>query len=104
MQIEKVNLKKSEKPANDKIARRLHAKIALPGITASIYEMTPPYCGYQYVRSSASHHIPGIRETYLFGCDANGKILDYMELPGSTQGILDPDQAIRNAGYVVVRI
>jgi hypothetical protein len=40
-------------------------------------------------------------ETYIFGADAEGKVVDFSDLPGSFKGDLDHEQALRNAGYEV---
>lgn len=40
-------------------------------------------------------------ETYIFGCDSEGKDIDFMELDGSFRGGLDHRQALSNAGYEI---
>ena len=54
----------------------------------------------QYVVSSAACPYGGI-ETYIFPTDKEGNVINWSELEGSTKGIYDCDQAIRNAGYEV---
>ena len=71
-----------------------------------LYRMEPPLSGYSgegpyaYVVSSAAADF-GEPETYLFGSDESGAILDWGELPGSMKGTLDHDAPIRNAGYQI---
>ena len=40
-------------------------------------------------------------ETYIFGSDAEGNVLNWGELDGSFRGGTDHAQALRNAGYEV---
>ena len=40
-------------------------------------------------------------ETYIFGCDSEGRDIDFAELDGSFRGGLDHAQALRNAGYEI---
>jgi hypothetical protein len=41
-------------------------------------------------------------ETYIFAADAEGKILDWTELPGSFKGSLNHARALREAGFSAV--
>lgn len=41
-------------------------------------------------------------ETYIFGSDENGEVLDWGELEGSYKGGLDHERALVDAGYTVV--
>jgi len=69
---------------------------------AELYRMDPPLNGYEYVVSSAAMAMFTGPETYLFGADENGEVLDWMELDGSIRGVYDPEGAIETAGYVIV--
>ena len=40
-------------------------------------------------------------ETYIFGSDTDGNVLDWCELEGSFKGGLDHAEALRGAGYEV---
>ena len=42
-------------------------------------------------------------ETYIFPADAEGKIANWGELPGSYRGGLDHATALRGAGYEIVK-
>lgn len=48
------------------------------------------------VSASWRMHVP---ETYIFAADAMGNIVDFTDLPGSFQGALDHQAALRGAGY-----
>ena len=41
-------------------------------------------------------------ETLIFGADKNGKVLEWLELPGSFRGALDHVRALHDAGYEIV--
>lgn len=43
-------------------------------------------------------------ETYIFGANEAGKILNFLELPGSFRGDLDHEAALSNAGYKVMQL
>lgn len=70
-----------------------------------LFEMTPPYEGYRYVLTSVPHAeialITGT-ETFIFGANVDGRIVDYNELEGSLYGVEDHFGAIANAGYEVI--
>lgn len=55
--------------------------------------------GYDYVVSSGVNTMFSGPETYLFLADEDGNVLDWMELDGSFRGAIDPEAAVRNAGY-----
>lgn len=42
-------------------------------------------------------------ETFLFPADGKGNITSWGELDGSFRGAIDHEQALRNAGYVVIK-
>jgi hypothetical protein len=72
---------------------------------ASLYHVDPPIKNYDdrefpYVVVSAADAF-GYPETYIFGADEDGEVLDWVELPGSFKGALDHERALEDAGYVV---
>jgi len=69
------------------------------GISKSaLYRLSQPLHGYSYVVVSALND-KHAHETYIFGADAKGKILDWVELPGSLRGADDHAAALQGAGY-----
>jgi hypothetical protein len=80
---------------------------------AELFRMEPPHEGYDYVVVSAItsrptgmpeiDNIPGLldSETYIFGANAEGEVVDWSDLPGSFKGAMDIPQALLNAGYVI---
>lgn len=87
----------------------------LPGFQgdASLYRMDPPLAGYsfddeapapryEYVIASAARVPYSGAETYLFGADADGKVVEWTELPGSQKGTMSHADALVDAGYTVV--
>lgn len=40
-------------------------------------------------------------ETYIFGANENGEILDWGELPGSQKHTLSHEKVLKNAGYTL---
>lgn len=52
------------------------------------------------VVSAASVMFSGA-ETYIFACDENGEVLNWMELEGSFKGGLDHERALQGAGFEV---
>jgi hypothetical protein len=83
---------------------------------AALYRCDPPFLdrepweqgeerkSYKFViASAATVMFGGGPETYLFGANEDGEIIDWSELPGSFKGGLDHDAAFSNAGYSVVR-
>ena len=79
-----------------------------------VYRVEPPieqtdYNGnvtatYDHVWVSAvDNSIAGYQliETYIFGSDADGEVLDWSELDGSFKGRCDHEEALRGAGYEV---
>jgi len=43
-----------------------------------------------------------VPETYIFSSDRNGAILSWDELPGSFQGSVDHERALREGGYDLI--
>lgn len=67
-----------------------------------VFRMSPPLDGHEHVIVSAANALLSGPETYIFGCDKDGRVVDWSELDGSFKGGLSHDQALRNAGYVAV--
>ncbi len=68
--------------------------------------MTAEHCdepvSYEYVIVSAVVvDYGGGPETYIFGADENGDVVDWLELPGSYRGDLNHEEALRGAGYSI---
>lgn len=74
-------------------------------VKQSLYKMKPPHNGYEYVIASSLFEVVGrhqLNETYLFGADEEGKILDWCELEGSMKGTQSHAEALNEAGYCVI--
>ena len=81
---------------------------------AALYRVEPPIEGYEpwdetkqapkysYVVVSAVS-VLGTPETYMFGANEHGEIVDWGELPGSQKGTLSHTQVLTEAGYYLVR-
>ena len=77
---------------------------------AILFRMEPPLESYDYVVVSAINPKP-VKvgaftdlfqpETYIFGADPDGTVLDWHELPGSFQGAMDIPRALAQAGYEI---
>lgn len=57
---------------------------------------------HDYVVVSATNAMFSGPETYIFGADKDGKIVNWTELPGSFKGGLNHEFALGNAGYEVI--
>lgn len=75
-----------------------------PGQQQHLFQMNPPLEENEYVIVSAIllAFDTGVPETYIFGADVDGNIVDWRELEGSFQGAIDIEKAINNAGYDIV--
>ena len=92
------------------------SRISASGADQRLYKVDPPLVGenydyesekdvevsYEYVIVSAVYAMFGGPETYIFGANAEGDILDWGELEGSFRGGLDHKRALQGAGYVIV--
>lgn len=58
---------------------------------------------YEHILASAADVPYSGPETYLFVCDQEGEVLDWLELPGSQKGILDVGRVLIDAGLRVTR-
>lgn len=76
-----------------------------------VYRLDPPYetrdwddnptGSTEFVWVSATIAMFSGPETYIFASDADGKVSNWGELPGSFQGGLDHEAALRGMGYEV---
>jgi len=64
----------------------------------ALYKLSDTLKGFDYVVVSAVL-APYAQETYIFGCDENGKVLKWEELPGSTRDVFDHKTVLNKAGY-----
>lgn len=74
-------------------------------VKQSLYKMNPSHNGYEYVIASSLFEVVGghqLNETYLFGADKEGVILDWCELDGSMKGTQSHAEALNHAGYSVI--
>ena len=85
---------------------------------ARLYKLSDPLINESYgaarrveynhvvVSAAIRHWTPYIDysgpETLIFGADKNGKVLEWLELPGSFRGALDHVRALHDAGYEIV--
>lgn len=73
---------------------------------ARLYELSEPHEGYgvdptsRVIVSAVVAPLTG-PETYIFAAGDDGRVSDWGEMPGSFQGALDHEQALRGAGYEV---
>ena len=81
-----------------KTATKLKKLDGFAGISA-LYKLSEPLKDFEYVIVSAST-IVGV-ETYIFGSNEDGEVLDWDELPGSVRGVYDHTVALNDAGYEV---
>lgn len=90
-----------------KTAKKILEKVSGSGAKQHLYELSEPltsYDGaeqYKYVIVSAVTVPYSGPETYIFGADEYGNVLDFFELPGSFRGSLHHKEALKNAGYKV---
>lgn len=66
-----------------------------------LWEVLPKINGYKYVITSAKSVQFSGPETYMFGADENGEIVDWCELPGSFRGELNHKKCFEEIGYNV---
>jgi hypothetical protein len=67
---------------------------------AALYKLSEPLSSFDYVVVSTSI-VWGAIETYIFGSNENGEVLDWYGLHGSERGIYDHEKALENAGYCI---
>ena len=68
------------------------------GPKAAFYRLSDRLKGFDYVVVSAVL-AAYVHETYIFGCDENGHVIDWIELPGSTRDVFDHKTVLNKAGY-----
>jgi hypothetical protein len=73
---------------------------------ATLYRVNPPLKSYsgedEYALVVVSAVVAfGYPETFIFGADEDGEVMNWLELPGSFKGALDHTRALRDAGYDV---
>jgi hypothetical protein len=87
----------------------------LSGCCAEVYEVNPPmlygrdeynswptkYTRYIRVSALGRAEDTGRPETLIFPCTADGRVIDWLELPGSLGCKADIVGAIHNAGYTI---
>jgi hypothetical protein len=70
-----------------------------------VYRLNPPIDAEggasEYVWVSATVVPFSGPETYIFPCDADGNVTDWLELDGSYRGGLSHADALQNAGYEI---
>jgi hypothetical protein len=71
-----------------------------PKAMQSLYKLSDRLKGFDYVVVSAAL-TPYVHETYIFGSDRHGEIIDWEQLTGSTRDIYSHEKALNNAGYEV---
>ena len=69
-----------------------------PKAMQALYRLSDRLKGFDYVVVSAiANNV--CYETYIFGSDENGEVLDMIELPGSQRGVYSHEKALNDAGY-----
>ena len=81
-------------------------------VQQSLYRLDPPLRAhswdddeevpaYEYVVVSAANVIFSGPETYIFGANEKGEVVDWAELPGSYKGGLSIADALMDVGYAL---
>lgn len=74
---------------------------------AALYKLSEPLASYDESENSYEYVVVSAvdnayaTETYLFGSNENGEVLNWLELEGSTRGVHDHQIALNEAGYEV---
>lgn len=89
-----------------KYATSLQQQVSPSRAKQRVYRLSEPltnYDGQEYEHVVVSAVVVPYSgpETYIFGSDAEGEILNWTELPGSYRGGLDHAEALRCAGYEI---
>ena len=66
-----------------------------------LYRLSEPLDYYSYVMVSAGHTWDHGDETYIFGANEEGEVLNWGELTGSYTGGLSHKEALAGAGYEI---
>ena len=69
-----------------------------PKAKQALYKLSDRLKGFDYVVVSAVL-APYVHETYIFGSDRHGKIIDWEQLPGSIPECYSHEKALNYAGY-----
>jgi len=75
--------------------------------SAKLFSVDPPIKDYDgetsfsHVVVSATIAMYSGAKTYIFGANADGRVIDWGELPGSYRGGLSHTDALEGAGYAV---
>ena len=64
----------------------------------SLYKLSSSLRGFNYVVVSAVLD-SYTHETYIFGSNEHGEIVEWCELPGSIPDVYSHEKALNNAGY-----
>ena len=88
------------------VARFVKSRKGREDGVASVYELDFPVKygdddkTTSFVWVSAVPHVGFVEgpETYIFACDSDGEVLDWIELGGSFKGAMDHDRALRGLG------
>jgi hypothetical protein len=64
----------------------------------ALYKLSERLKFYNYVVVSSAT-VYGEDETYIFGADENGEVIDWIELSGSQRGVYNHETVLNNAGY-----
>jgi hypothetical protein len=94
----------TKKTVTKKTVTKKTAKLLKTGLlqgNANLYRLSVPLEGSEFVVVSAIIFF-GKEETYIFPSTKEGRVRDWMELPGSFKGEQDHGKALQNAGYEVV--
>jgi len=83
--------------------------LSSPGnVKKALYKLNPPIedwdsynISYEYVVVSSVVARGTGPETFIFPSSPKGKVIGYLELPGSLQGTLELEDALKNAGYQI---
>ena len=71
-----------------------------PKAMQALYRLSDRLKGFDYVVVSAVVN-PLCHETYIFGSDKHGEVLEWGELPGSERDVYNHETVLNNAGYEV---
>ena len=66
----------------------------------ALYKLSERLKFYNYVVVSSANVLEE-DETYIFGSDENGVVIDWIELSGSQRGVYNHETVLNNAGYEV---
>jgi hypothetical protein len=68
---------------------------------ATLFSLSEPWFGYEHVVVSAITLQDGA-ETFIFGSDSQGVVLDWADLPGSSWELLSDKEILGSLGYEVL--